>query len=65
MRTYESFLALIQELEGDAADLERRLARNRTAWELLEHGADDPVDWGETSTVKTWTPTKRLTSSAP
>ncbi|MDA3949457.1 MAG: hypothetical protein PF508_09530 [Spirochaeta sp.] len=46
MRTYESFLALIQELEGDAADLERRLARNRTAWERLEHGADDPVDWG-------------------
>ena len=21
-------------------------SRNRTAWERLEHGADDPVDWG-------------------
>ncbi|MEX2442206.1 MAG: hypothetical protein WD492_01275 [Alkalispirochaeta sp.] len=46
MRTYESLLALIQELEGDAAELERLLSRNRTAWERLEQGADDPVDWG-------------------
>ncbi|HKK49877.1 MAG TPA: hypothetical protein VJ932_12335 [Alkalispirochaeta sp.] len=46
MRTYESLLALIQELEGDATDIDRVMARNRTAWERIEHGADDPVDWG-------------------
>ena len=46
MRTYESFLTLIQELEGNAAELERLLSRNRTAWKRLKHGADDPVDWG-------------------
>ncbi|MFO8043467.1 MAG: hypothetical protein R6U25_09720 [Alkalispirochaeta sp.] len=46
MRTYESLLALIQELEGDASEIERVMARNRTAWERIEYGADDPVDWG-------------------
>ena len=30
MRTYESLPALIQELEGDAAEIERVLVRNRT-----------------------------------
>ena len=46
MRTYESMQALIQEMEGDATEIDRVLSRNRTAWERIEHGADDPVDWG-------------------
>ena len=46
MRTYESLLALIQELEGDAAEIERVLVRNRTAWRRIASGASDPVDWG-------------------
>lgn len=46
MRTRESMLALIQELEGDVAELDRLKARNDTAWGRLEAGADDPVDWG-------------------
>ncbi len=46
MRTYESLLALIEELKGDAAQIERLKERNRTAWERIEAGADDPVDWG-------------------
>lgn len=46
MRTRESMLALIQELEGDVAELDRLKARNETAWGRLEAGADDPVDWG-------------------
>lgn len=46
MRTAESLLTLIEELEGDAREIERLLARNRTAWERIESGADDPVDWG-------------------
>ena len=30
------------------------LSRNRTAWERIEHGADDPVDWGALSfTIQT------------
>ena len=46
MRTYESLLALIEELKGDATEIERLLQRNHTAWERIENGADDPVDWG-------------------
>lgn len=46
MRTRDSLLALIQELEGDAKEIQRLLVRNRTAWERIEAGADHPVDWG-------------------
>ena len=46
MRTYESFLTLISELEGDATLLERAGERNRTAWDRIEDGARDPIDWG-------------------
>jgi hypothetical protein len=46
MRTYESLLTLIQELEGDATEIERVLLRNRTAWRRIAAGASDPVDWG-------------------
>lgn len=46
MRTFESMQALIQELEGDATELDRLLSRNTTAWERIERGADHPVDWG-------------------
>lgn len=46
MRTYASMQALIQELEGDAAEIRRILERNRTAVSRIEQGADDPVDFG-------------------
>lgn len=46
MRTRESLLTLVQELEGDAKEIQRVLIRNRTAWERIQAGADDPVDWG-------------------
>ena len=46
MRTYESFLALLAELDGDVAELERQARHNRRAWERIEQGADDPIDWG-------------------
>ncbi|MFW5994529.1 MAG: hypothetical protein ACOCRN_00315 [Spirochaetia bacterium] len=46
MRSYESLLALIQELEGDAREMERVLERNRTAAERIRAGAHDPVDYG-------------------
>ncbi len=39
-------LALIQELEDDAAEIARVLQHNRTAQERIAAGADDPVDWG-------------------
>ncbi len=46
MRSYESLLALIEELEGDAREIERVLERSRTAAERIRAGADDPVDYG-------------------
>ena len=46
MRTSESFLGLVEELEGDARELERVLGHNRRAWDRIEGGANDPIDWG-------------------
>ncbi len=46
MRSRESTLALKAELEGDIKQLERVLGHNRKAWERIEAGADDYVDWG-------------------
>ena len=44
--TYASTMVLVQELVSDATVIDRVLARNRTAWERIRRGADDPVDWG-------------------
>lgn len=46
MKTRESFLALIAELEGDFRDLGRVAAQNARAWERIQSGANDPIDWG-------------------
>ncbi len=46
MRTGASLTTLVQELVGDAAEIDRLLARNRTAWQRIRNGADDPIDWG-------------------
>lgn len=46
MRTYESFLALIAELDGDTAEINRLRKQNIKAWDRIAQGADDPLDWG-------------------
>ena len=46
MRSRESTLALKAELQGDIKQLERVLIHNHKAWERIEAGADDYVDWG-------------------
>ena len=46
MRTYESFLTLCAELDGDLVELERVARHNLKAWERIGAGASDPVDWG-------------------
>ncbi len=46
MRSRESLLALIAELDGDEREIARVLAHNERAWERIVSGADDPVDWG-------------------
>jgi hypothetical protein len=46
MRSRESLLALVAELDGDATELERVLANNRRAWERIQGGASDTLDWG-------------------
>ena len=46
VRTYESFATLVAELEGDSVELQRVLQHNTRAWDRIEAGANDPVDWG-------------------
>jgi hypothetical protein len=46
MRTYEGFLTLIAELDGDVAEIERVRGQNARAWDRIRAGADDPIDWG-------------------
>ena len=46
MRTYESFLTLIAELDGAEREIRRVLDQNRKAWGRIQAGADDPIDWG-------------------
>ena len=46
MRTRESFLALIAELEGDYRELGRVMSQNNRAWERIQGGSSDPLDWG-------------------
>lgn len=46
MKTRDSFLALIAELEGDRRELERARELNRRAWGRIEGGSNDELDWG-------------------
>lgn len=46
MRTYEHFLVLLAELDGDLAQMERVLPQNTRAWQRIQAGAHDPIDWG-------------------
>jgi hypothetical protein len=46
VRTRESILTLIAELEGDYGELGRITAQNARAWERIQNGAHDPIDWG-------------------
>ena len=46
MRTREGFLALLEELRGDCLELEKAARRNRQAWERIQAGATDPIDYG-------------------
>jgi hypothetical protein len=46
MRNREGFLALLQELDGDVAELAKVADRNRRAWDRIRSGAIDPIDWG-------------------
>ncbi len=46
MKTYEGVLTLIAELKGDLEELERLRDLNKRAWERIENGADDVLDYG-------------------
>lgn len=46
MRTFEGFLTLVAELDGDVAEIERVRGLNARAWDRIRSGADDPIDWG-------------------
>lgn len=46
MKTYAAFLTLIEELKGDAEEIERLKEHNRRAWKRIESGADDVIDYG-------------------
>lgn len=46
MKTAAAFAALRAELEGDVRELGRIAEQNVRAWERIEKGADDPIDWG-------------------
>jgi len=46
MRTRESFLTLIAELEGDYREFRRVMVQNSRAWERIQAGSSDPLDWG-------------------
>ncbi|MBT3273494.1 MAG: hypothetical protein HN368_10080 [Spirochaetales bacterium] len=46
MRTYEGFLTLIEELNGDMVEIERIQSHNSRAWDRIESGACDILDFG-------------------
>jgi len=46
MKTRESFLALIAELEGGYREYLRLMDQNGRAWKRIQEGANDPIDWG-------------------
>ncbi|MGA2480299.1 MAG: antitoxin [Spirochaetia bacterium] len=45
MRTRESFLTLIAELDNDFLELGLVMDQNRKAWDRIQAGATDPLDW--------------------
>ncbi len=46
MRNREAFLTLIEELKGDFSEIERLAGHNRRAWERVEGGSVDVLDYG-------------------
>ncbi|MEX2445274.1 MAG: hypothetical protein WD492_16875 [Alkalispirochaeta sp.] len=44
-RSRDDFERLIAELQSDVRDLRVVLGENSRAWERIEHGADDRLDW--------------------
>ena len=46
MRTYEGILTLIEELKGDMGEIQRLQSHNTRAWERIETGARDILDYG-------------------
>lgn len=46
MKTYEGILTLVEELKGDLEEMERLRDLNKRAWERIENGADDVLDFG-------------------
>lgn len=44
-RSRSDFERLIAELQSDVRDLRNVAAENTRAWERIEHGADDQLDW--------------------
>lgn len=45
MKTYAAFMTLIAELEGDLVELGRAEDLNTRAWERIQAGGQDPLDW--------------------
>jgi hypothetical protein len=46
MRSYDGFMALIAELDGDAREIARLLGHNERAAARIRAGANDPIDYG-------------------
>lgn len=46
MRDREAFLTLIEELRGDYAEIQRLAGLNRRAWDRIEGGSEDVLDYG-------------------
>lgn len=46
MRSYEGFLALVAELDGDEREIARLVAHNARAAARIRAGAVDPIDYG-------------------
>lgn len=46
MKTYEAVMTLIQELNGDMEEIHRLRNHNSRAWDRIEAGGDDVLDYG-------------------
>ena len=46
MKTYEAVMTLIQELNGDMEEINRLRNHNFRAWDRIEAGGDDVLDYG-------------------
>jgi len=46
MKTYEAVMVIIQELNGDMEEIHRLRSHNSRAWDRIEAGADDILDYG-------------------